>query len=459
MAGTQIATYRGVAAAIAGAAAMAASCPAAAENMLPDNWNTAAYGNSTLSFNGYTRVTVGTSGDGKTMAEFQAPGAWSKYRLGNESNTYSELALDYHYYLDGPDDKKSRFVELYGMLSDYEPNNRYNDVLQDYQHLNNDNLAQSYIKLGNFLGDGVDAWFGRRYYDRHDIHMNDYYWLNSGQGAQFGGGVEGIPLAGHRLDVALFKAHDFDVNDLNGGSQTGSINTYTLDMRYRDIRTVPDGALSLWAQYADRPASENIGFSDKQGFGFGGWHVLKNVWGGTMTSALSFRKGPTITQGPYTDLSAREDQGYDLNKAFAVEADNDLVIDNLEKNYSVQWATVLRHEDRGCCGVQGDTIDWVSTGVRPVYYLTEHLGIATEVGLDYVDDAVLDKSGLLAKGTVALQLAGGKGYFNRPVIRLFVTEAAWTNGLRGSIGTTPGAAPFANDTSGTTVGIQFESWW
>ena len=44
-------------------------------------------------FHGYLRSGFGMNGEGGKMEAFKAPGAFAKYRLGNESETYGELAL------------------------------------------------------------------------------------------------------------------------------------------------------------------------------------------------------------------------------------------------------------------------------------------------------------------------------------------------------------------------------
>ena len=50
---------------------------------------------------GYIRSGYGRSGKGGPMVGFQAPGAGSKYRLGNEAETYGELILAKNFYLPG----------------------------------------------------------------------------------------------------------------------------------------------------------------------------------------------------------------------------------------------------------------------------------------------------------------------------------------------------------------------
>ena len=85
--------------------------------------------------------------------------------------------------------------------------------------------------------------------------------------------------------------------------------------------------------------------------------------------------------------------------------------------------------------------------------------MAFEVGLDYVDNEIIDAEGNLLKSTLALQLAKSRGYYSRPVLRLFGTYATWSDAFRGLIGNSPGDAPYGDDTSGWTIGTQIEAWW
>ncbi len=48
-----------------------------------------------------------------------------------------------------------------------------------------------------------------------------------------------------------------------------------------------------------------------------------------------------------------------------------------------------------------------------------------------------------------------RDFFSRPVLRLFVTSASWSGGLRGLVG----GLPYANVTSGLAFGVQAENWW
>src|SRR5437016_3121772 len=86
--------------------------------------------------------------------------------------------------------------------SDLEP---LSPVSGNFNQFNNNgfNLRQVWGEVSN-VGSGpfrtARFWIGKRYYQRNDIHINDFfYWNNSGDGA----GVEAIDLGFAKLDYAL----------------------------------------------------------------------------------------------------------------------------------------------------------------------------------------------------------------------------------------------------------------
>ncbi|MBX2833955.1 MAG: carbohydrate porin [Micavibrio sp.] len=432
-----------------------AQAQAEPEPIAPD-WNNIRYKDHTLNFHGYFRTSYGGDFAGENvMPVFQAPGANSKFRLGNESDTNIELGLNYNYYLDGAGNDNSRFIQLLGMVSDYESNPNYEDVQIEF---NEAHIPQAFFRLGNFLDDGTHVWFGRRYYDRRDIHMNDHFWLNVSQGAEFGGGIEGINIGNQRLDIAAFHNEDDTLTDLSGATaNTDNLDTYTLDVRYRDIPTIENGDLTLFGLYSYRDEVDSIGYNSEDGLMVGGWHTQNEFMGGRMVTGFYYRQGTAMQQGLFNSKPVREDQGYDLDKNYAIELNNDYLYQS--EDYAVQWATVLHQEEQGTAG-GNDKITWAQTGVRPVFFLNDYVSIATELGVDYVDNELINADGYLGKATLALQLTRGKGFFERPMVKAFVTGAKWSEDFEGQIGGSPAeSTSYLDDTAGVSFGIQFETWW
>ncbi len=422
----------------------------------PLKWNQWAFGNSLLSFHGYHRFSHdwnkdGTNGPGDKRAIFQAPGAGSNYRLGNESNYVGEYFLDYKYYLDGipgrGGSKNSRYIGLFGGPSGYAETGAYGDIEFCLEiDIDKGCIPQLYATLGNFLGKGVDVWFGRSFYGRRDIHILDRFYTNPGQGADYGGGIKGIPGYGdgHKLDIAAFSLKDTGNN----------VDGISFDIRYKGIKTGKDGELTLWAKATHRDGNSVV--DDKTGFGLGLFHEEKNVYGGRWNNAILYRQGASITQGIFNARSVHESGGWDLDDAYTLELNTDYVFDPAQ-DWTVQLVGLLRHEDRGT----GDSVFWASAGGRAMYFFNKNFNIAFESGLDYVDNDGLnfDASGTMWKNTIALGITDKKGYWNRPIARIYGTYAIWDESLNANGNLFPGGKVHDGDTEGFTFGIQFESWW
>ncbi|MEZ5275293.1 MAG: carbohydrate porin [Opitutaceae bacterium] len=78
-----------------------------------------------------------------------------------------------------------------------------------------------------------------------------------------------------------------------------------------------------------------------------------------------------------------------------------------------------------------------------------------ESGIDRVDDGETGLSGSLIKLTIAPQLSIGRGFNSRPVLRLYLTWAAWSDDFVGHVG----GLDYTNSSDGLTLGMQMETWW
>jgi len=86
---------------------------------------------------------------------------------------------------------------------------------------------------------------------------------------------------------------------------------------------------------------------------------------------------------------------------------------------------------------------------------TDHISLAFEPGVDHTKSGQNLYDGWLVKTTVALQVASGREFFSRPVLRAFFTYANWTDGYKGFVG----GVPYQNQNAGISFGLQAESWW
>ena len=398
-----------------------------------------------LEYHGYFRSSLGFSEGNQTQAKFQLPGARSKYRLGNEPDTNMELQFDYRYQLKDPENKDAHIQSVI-MLDGFKNQGSSNNFTVGH-------LSQAYLSFNKMASDEVDVWIGRRYYQRKSIHIMNHFWLNPGQNSHSGVGFEGLSLGAGKLDLALFRNED----NFTVGLTDYLINSTVMDARWHDLNVTNNSKLTVWGQLADRTAVAALGYEKKSGHSFGGWLDYKS---GNLknTTFMMLQKGAAITQSGTNPRAIREDLtgGWNLDKANVFEVSNMLTYEKLT-DYSFQWSLLYRHDDHGT-GANSD-IDWMSTGIRPVFYLSKHLNFALEAGIDHVKDKVNNRSGSLKKLTLALQLAADRGFKSRPVLRFFLTMAQWDDAFKGLVGDIPGNAPYANAVSGWTVGAQAETWW
>lgn len=221
----------------------------------------------TPDFHGYIRSGIGASSEGGDQQAFKAVGAGSKYRLGNETETYGEIKLGAELFNNG---EQSFYLDSNVAFSV--------DQAADWE-ATDPAFREFNVKGKGVLGFAPEAtlWAGKRFYKRHDVHLSDfYYWDVSGPGA----GVEGINLGFGDLsvawvknsqNVAYYKTKQDALNDNDDdGSNNVTAEEYSLDqniidVRIENIKTNTDGSLTLGLDYGEgNPATGFNGF-DKDG--------------------------------------------------------------------------------------------------------------------------------------------------------------------------------------------------
>ena len=90
-----------------------------------------------------------------------------------------------------------------------------------------------------------------------------------------------------------------------------------------------------------------------------------------------------------------------------------------------------------------------------MWYANKNFRVPFELGWDYVDNKATDTSGSLVKATLVVEFAFDRGFWERPVLRLFATYASWSDSFRGQVG----GDTYADDTDGWSIGLQAETWW
>ena len=410
-------------------------------------------------FHGYVRTGFGVNQSGGAQRKPGNPdglGASLPGRLGNEPDTYGELIFKYHFPQETPESAKFDFVT--NLM--FQQNQDKASYLPIQTTDANFGVREAYFTASNVLKSAPDVsfWAGNRYYDRHDIHRTDYFWLDM---SGYGGGVENIAVGPGKLAVAY----------LGGASGTFASRTNTgdaltkqaLDIRYSELPTFGgEGTLWLMAAYLNggQPASGITGtYPEATAGGAIGW-IQENKLAENITNIASLQYGTGAASQFDTNVT-----GYvgaprgSLEDAKTVQFTN-MVVWDIDERLSVSGDVLVHWNDQGFtpAGGSGSERTYIAIGARPVYMFTQHLGAALEVGYDYATDnrnTAGDDSPSLGKITFAPLIRPGSGFFTRPEIRLYATYYFWNDFPAGSQinGTDVG------DKSSWNFGIQAEAWW
>jgi maltoporin len=404
-----------------------------------------------LEFHGYFRSGFGMNGDGGKMEAFKAPGAGAKYRLGNEAETYGEIGLT-HNWLREDNPLESPYVRSTVMLSYSTGDNASYDSLNNQAQGNDFALRQAYIEAGNVFEENPDIrfWAGQRYYRRHDIHINDFYYLDM---SGYGGGVEDVPVGDvGKLAVAWIggSVDDYTTDD-------GDMAKSSIDMRLYDVGAL-GGKLTFWLNYAHAGGGELRNVFNPDGSpvnvdSASGW-----------AAGLIHRTPEDKFLGGYNEFSVQYGEGAAYNFASTIDASGPSLEDasrfRVTDHFTIQpspnfaMQTVGVYQDTKYGGPNSRE-QWISAGIRPVYFFNDRFSLALEAGVDWADSEPMGTDGHLWKVTLAPQVSRGGKFFSRPVIRPFITYAKWSDDFKGLVGGTP----YENATDGWSYGIQAEAWW
>lgn len=393
-----------------------------------------------LEFHGYFRTQAGTTSEGGNLQCFSGP--WpirAKYRLGNECDNYAEPSIALPF---GDTNKVWGKWKLTVALQ----NQGKQDAESTAYNKDSNSTAfnflhrENYFSAGGFFGRGAlenaSLWVGQRFYNRHDIHMNDYfYWGNSGTGA----GIEEIGAGPAKVSLAYFQ---------NGGNANaaGDIVSKRYSLRFYDINANPGGKIegelvflngSSATSTAPKGSGQMLFLQHTQGGVMGGFNKLALVVGKDQGAAFEWL--PTFSSG-----GEQKGSSWRVHDHFSFDIAGTGWTGTATASYAV-W------DPEG-----NDKWTWTSFGVRPQYNFTDVFSIAVEAGVDSGKNGAAGTTARMTKLTVAPQLALSRGVWARPVLRAFVTHATWNDAAHAS-GVANGV--FGDKKSGTTFGVQAEAWW
>ena len=389
-----------------------------------------------LEFHGYFRSGIGWGSKDGGQTCFSLPGAQGNgnFRLGNECGTYGELQFD-HNLFDGKDGVKFDYHLMLGYFAAGQT---------DFENLagagNHIALRQNWAEAKNlpFLNGG-SAWIGKRYYQRHDVHINDFfYWNNSGPGA----GIEKIKLGEEmKGSFAIFRANG---NNPNGDANNNA--TTMFDARVHDINLGGAGSLEVGLQF--NTADTKVANSKSGTAVSVEWSlpVLGGVNKLFATSGTGSANAPAL--GNPNNTPGNQDGSWGIQ-------------DSLQWQISPELSgmAVLGHWNFK------NNYKWNYIGARPVYHFSDYFKLQAEVGLNTVKPEN-QETAKLAKFTIAPTLVAGRGFWTRPELRFFYTYSKWNDKARDGVfgpggGTVAGGAagPFGTSTNGSSYGFQVEAWF
>jgi maltoporin len=414
---------------------------------------------------GYLRSGYGRSGAGGPMYAFQAPGAVSKYRLGNEAETYGELILSKNYYLPGMfdlndgiqtvDELKGPIARVQVRLSFFNPYAAFGSA-----DATSVGLPEAWASLGNVLpfAPSTKFWAGNRFYRRHDIHVTDFYYWNTSGG---GGGIEDVPLGPGRMALAWIgwgSTSGFGYVPQPDPENRAGFSKSTFDLRAYDLPLL-FGHVELGLAYAHAVSGlDETGRKGPESHGFSASlvHTVPKFISddGVQKLSIQYGTGParTFTAGfetvtlPEGTFIRPDDNGATrvrITESFSA---------NVGEHFSLGPVLVFELSREGASNTDHT---WISAGARPIVHFSRHVNLALEGGVDWVKDEATATEGTLAKLTVCPQVAIGNRWNDRPVIRAFATGALWTDDFAGKVG----GPDYATSTEGLTAGMQMETWW
>ncbi|GAA4497096.1 maltoporin [Pseudaeromonas paramecii] len=386
---------------------------------------------SAVDFHGYMRSGVGMSDNGgMQLLNKKVVG-----RLGNEDDTYGEIQLGQEVYNKAG---KSFYVDSMVAMSSNQVRGWENTggSTADFA------LAQFNVQGKGLFGGNETFWAGKRYYQRHDIHITDfYYWDVSGAGA----GVENISAGPGQLSVAWLR------ND----PWMGQSDANTFDVRYAGIPLWEGAALELGydfvkanptdAQDTDAINDGHMITAELNASLMGGFNktVVQYFIDGLAADAVGYGSGTG------SDLQPSADKGDGLRLI------NWGVLplgDKVELGHAIVYGTC---SDCVSWGTQLDDSDTFSIVARPMYKWNDVMKTIFEGG--YYKTNVTPAGGSETstdgtKFTLAQAWSAGSGFWARPELRVFVSYLSQDGA-------------FAADKSGTAqddawnFGVQAEAWW
>ncbi|CAM3092713.1 maltoporin LamB [Vibrio rarus] len=380
-----------------------------------------------VDFNGYMRAGTGISGSDGGDVSFMKNGVG---RLGNENDNYSEFGF--------AQDLKTgeQTWRLESMIaSGANGANGWEDG--DF------NVAQFAVKAKGVLAFDRDAtlWAGKTYYQRKDIHITDFYFLNT---SGTGGGIENISLGNQKLSLALIQ----DGEDSNGAG-------YIADARLANIGLWSDATLEVALAYNFSTENENGKYDGDNGLLATGiiHQNMSNGFNQTVVQVGTAGYGVQMANlwgaGTYYDRSGNQNDGLGYR-----------ILNWGVMNFGDSWEMghQLAYLAGSDLGSNKHDSSQYSVVVRPMYKWNDTMRTVFEAGYNAGEVDDVDFGG--AKLTIAQAWAMGDSFWARPEIRVYGSYLMdLENDSFGEVTDGNGNITGAGSDNDFVVGIQVEAWW
>lgn len=402
---------------------------------------------SAVDFHGYARSGIGWNLSGGQQTAFGVNGGGSKYRLGNEADTYAEFKLGQELYKNG---EQSIYLDT---------NLAYGVSQQNDWESTSPALREVNVQFKNFIKElpGATLWAGKRFYQRHDVHMNDfYYWDISGPGA----GLENIDLGFGKLSVAITRdteeggAYGWHYDPIqkkwvSSQDKDKNVTNDIFDVRLAGIQTNENGSLELGVDYGRAHAPDHAKFvegASKDGVLLTAEHTQGNFFGGFNKFTVQY------ATDSMTSWNNGHSQGASIDNNGSMLRLIDQGVVGLSDKVELMYALIYQNIDLD--NNKGST--WYSAGIRPMYKWNETMSTLLEFGVDFVKDQKTSQTNRLAKYTIAQQWQAGSSIWARPAIRVFGSYFDWKDEFNQNFRLDNG---YKATDSEFVVGVQFEAWW
>jgi|HubBroStandDraft_5_1064220.scaffolds.fasta_scaffold04311_3 maltoporin len=402
----------------------------------------------TFEFHGYFRSGYGLNGDGGEQVAFQAPGADAKYRLGNEAETYGEFIF-VNNWLNPDRGSDKAWMKTEVMI---EANTTNAASYANFSNGTGDDqfrLREAFVQAGHIFDVQPEAkfWAGERYYRRQHIEINDFYPLDM---SGYGAGVEDLNVGFAKMSVAFLSGARPDIV-----TTVGNLAKNNIDVRFYDLK----GPVGLWAGWFNFATSKGGRTSTgaliptTNGYAFGLRHQRLEWHGGYHSLSIQYGTGAA------SNFSTSIDDPTPFLHSSARLLATEQVLFQPNDKFAIMPIFIYQRSKDG--NPQHDWTQWISFGARPEIFFTKYLSLALEAGFDHTSGFLPTQNGdfllggWLHKFTIAPQIGAGRKFFSRPVLRVFLTYANWSDAFRGYVG----GVPYLNATNGLSYGVQAETWW